>query len=244
MLEEAGAEAEAEIRGGEGPSVLVTASRKWHPGVVGLIAARLKDRFGRPAFAIAFQPNGIGAGSGRSVAGVDLGHAVRLAVERGILVKGGGHAMAAGLTVEESRLGELRAFLAEALGPSARGAREAEGVLIDAALTARGATAELIDLIDRAGPFGSAHAEPIVVLPSHQLVYAEIAGNGHIRLSLSSGDGASIKAMAFRAADTRLGRSLLASRGRVLHVAGTLSVDQWQGRRQPTLRVLDAAEPG
>ena len=101
MLEEATAEAAAEIGDGEGPSVLVTASERWHPGVVGLIASRLKDRFHRPAVAIALQPNGVGSGSGRSVAGVDLGHAVRRAVERGILVKGGGHAMAAGLTVEK-----------------------------------------------------------------------------------------------------------------------------------------------
>ena len=187
-------------------------ARDWHPGVVGLIAARLKERFGRPAFAIAFQPNGIGSGSGRSLAGVDLGHAVRLAVERGILVKGGGHAMAAGLTVAQSRLGELRAFLLSALGPAVDNVPESGGLPIDAALTARGATADLIDFVERAGPFGAGHPEPIFALPSHQLVYVEAVGNGHIRLSLAGGDGANLKAIAFRAAETRLGRALIAAR--------------------------------
>ena len=118
MLEEAIAEADAEIGAGGGPAVLITASPRWHPGVVGLIASRLKDRFRRPAIAIAFFANGLGTGSGRSIAGVDLGHAVRTAVERGILIKGGGHAMAAGLTIEQSRLGDLRAFLDRSAGRS------------------------------------------------------------------------------------------------------------------------------
>src|SRR5579871_3588644 len=134
MLAEACAEAEAEIGSGEGPAVLVTASRRWHPGVVGLIASRLKDRFHRPAVAIAFQPNGLGSGSGRSIAGVDLGHAIRAAVDRGLLLKGGGHALAAGLTIEEPRLGELRAYLEAALAGSVHHSAEAEGLPVDAAL--------------------------------------------------------------------------------------------------------------
>jgi single-stranded-DNA-specific exonuclease len=244
MLEEALAEADAEIGAGEGPAVLVTGSTRWHPGVVGLIAARLKERFHRPAIAIAFLPNGVGTGSGRSVPGVDLGHAVRTAVERGILLKGGGHAMAAGLTVEQARLGDLRAFLEDALGPAARDAREADdGIPIDAALTARGATPELIDLIARVGPYGAGHAEPIFAFPSHRIVYAGVVGSGHVRLSLASADGTTLKAIAFRAAETPLGRALLSARGRALHFAGMLSLDQWQGRRQPSLRVIDAAEP-
>jgi single-stranded-DNA-specific exonuclease len=245
MLDEACAEAEAEIGAGDGPAVLVTASRRWHPGVVGLIASRLKDRFQRPAIAIAFQPNGLGSGSGRSVAGVDLGHAVRTAVERGLLVKGGGHALAAGLTVEEARLGELRAYLDEALGGAVHSGVEAEGLPIDAALSARGATVEMIEAIARAGPFGTAHPEPFFVLPSHRIAYAEATGNGsgHLRLTLASGDGATIKAMAFRAAGTALGQALLAARGQFLHVAGTLSIDDWQGRRLPVFRLVDAAVP-
>ncbi len=240
MLEEACAEAEAEIGQGAGPPVLVTASDRWHPGVVGLIASRLKDRFSRPAIAIAIQVNGTGAGSGRSVAGVDIGRVVRLAVERGILVKGGGHAMAAGLTVEPNRLGELRGFLAEHMAAGG-GAFELGALSIDAALTATGATTDLVGLVERAGPFGSGHAEPVFAFPSHRIAYAESVRNGHVRLSLKATDGAAVKAMAFRAADTELGRALLDARGRTLHVAGTLSTDRWQGRSQPSLRIVDAA---
>ena len=244
MLEEAIAEAAAEIGDGEGPSVLLTASERWHAGVVGLIASRLKDRFHRPAIAIAFQPNGVGSGSGRSVAGVDLGHAIRRAVDRGILVKGGGHAMAAGLTIEKPRLGELRAFLEESLRRAVSSSEEADGLAVDAALTAQGATIGLIELLDRAGPFGSGNAEPVFAFPAHQVSYVEENGNGHVRLTLRGAEGTTLKATAFRAGGTELGQALLASRGRGVHVAGTLSINSWQGRRQPALRVIDVAEAG
>jgi single-stranded-DNA-specific exonuclease len=243
MLAEAMAEADAETGAGEGPPVLVTASPRWHPGVVGLIASRLKDRYQRPAIAIGFTPNGIGAGSGRSIVGIDLGHAIRAAVERGILVKGGGHAMAAGLTVEQSRLGDLRAFLQDTLGAKVRAAADPGGIVIDAALSARGATVELIEALDRAGPFGAGHPEPVFAFPAHRIAFADVVGNGHVRLTLASGDGATLRAIAFRGAGSPLGDALLAARGRSLHVAGTLSIDQYQQRRQSNLRVVDAAEP-
>ncbi len=242
MVEEAVAEAEAEIGAGEGPSVIVTAGPRWHPGVVGLIASRLKERFQRPAVAIAFRANGIGVGSGRSIPGVDLGHAVRTAVERGILIKGGGHAMAAGLTVEMPRLGELRAFLEGSLRAGVL-AHDGHQLDIDAALSARGATVDLIETVEKAGPFGAGHPEPVFVFPNHRLAYADLVGSGHLRLTLASADGAMVKAMAFRAADSPLGDALQKARGQLLHVAGTLSVDTWQERRQVALRVLDAAEP-
>ncbi len=222
ILEEATAEADAEVATGEGPAVIVTASDRSHPGVVGLVAARLKERFRRPAIAIAFQPNGLGAGSGRSIVGVDLGHAVRTAVERGILVKGGGHAMAAGLTIERSRLGELRAFLEDFLGAKVRAAGEGGRLLIDAALGARGASVELIEMVERAGPFGSGHPEPVFAFPNHQIAFADTVGNGHIRLTLAGGDGTTVRAVNFRGAGSALGEALLARRGRPLHVAGTL----------------------
>ncbi len=243
MVEEATAEAEAEIGEGAGPSVIVSGSERWHGGVVGLVAARLKERFHRPAIAIAFQPNGLGTGSGRSIAGVDLGRAVRAALDRGILLKGGGHAMAAGLTVEKSRLGDLRAFLIEALSEKVQKGREDNGLAVDAAMTARGATADVIDLVERAGPYGTGHPEPVFAFPAHRIAYAETVGNGHVRLSVSTGEGTKLKAIAFRAAGTPLGNALLAARGRPLHVAGVLTVDQWQARRQPSLRLIDAAEP-
>ncbi len=242
MVEEAVAEAAAEIGDGEGPPVVVTGSPTWHAGVVGLIAARLKERFQRPAIAIAFLPNGVGTGSARSIVGVDLGHAIRKAVEKGILIKGGGHAMAAGLTVQRERVGELRAFLNEVLrGPVE--AHDEAGVAIDAALSARGATIDMIEGFERAGPFGSGHPEPIFALPAHRIGFADVVGNGHVRVNLVAADGASLKGMAFRSADAPLGQALLAARGRNLHVAGTLSIEQWQDRRQPAFRLVDAAEP-
>lgn len=243
MLEEAVAEAEAEIGAGEGPAVLVTANPRWHPGIVGLIASRLKDRFRRPAFAIALLPNGTGTGSGRSVPGVDLGALVRSAVAEGLLVKGGGHAMAAGLTIDPARLIDFRAFLEARAGQASRAARQERLLEIDGALTARAAVPELVDAIERAGPFGAGNAEPVFALPAHRVVYAETVGNGHVRATVSTGD-TKLKAIAFRAADTDLGRALLANRGLPLHLAGTLGVDHWQGRRQASFRILDAAEPG
>ncbi len=242
-LEEAFAEADAEIGGGEGPAVLVTANRDWHPGVVGLVASRLKDRYQRPAVAIAPSANGTGTGSGRSVAGVDLGLAVRNAVEAGILAKGGGHAMAAGLTVDQARLGDLRAYLEQALGDKVRAATGHRGLAIDAALSARGANLALIAAVDKAGPFGAGNAEPVYAFPAHRIDYADTVGNGHVRLTLAANDGGTIKAVAFRAAGAPLGEALLAARGRNLHVAGALSIDHYQGRRTPSLRVIDAAVP-
>ncbi|HWJ72527.1 MAG TPA: single-stranded-DNA-specific exonuclease RecJ [Kaistia sp.] len=242
MLEQALAEAEVEIGSSDGPAVLVTADEHWHPGIVGLIAARLKERFQRPAFAIAMMPNGLGTGSGRSVPGVDLGALVRAAVGEGLLVKGGGHAMAAGITVEKARLGDFRAFLEARAAAASRAARSASSLLVDGALTARAATPDFIDQIERAGPFGAGHAEPIFAFPAHRIGYVETVGNGHVRVQLSGGDQ-NLRAIAFRAADSDLGRLLLESRGRPLHVAGVLGLDHWQGRRQASLRILDAAEP-
>jgi single-stranded-DNA-specific exonuclease len=243
-LAEAVAEAEAMVGGGEGPAVLITQSAEWHPGVVGLIAARLKERFRRPAFAVALGPDGQGTGSGRSVPGIDLGHAVRTAVDAGLLVAGGGHAMAAGITVRQERIADLGMFFEQELGVAVRAAAADRRLVIDAALTARGATAELVDLLEKAGPYGAGHPEPVFALPAQRIGYVEVVGNGHVRASMMTGDGASLKAIAFRSADTPLGMKLLESRGLPLHVAGTLSADEWQGRRRPSLRILDVAEAG
>jgi single-stranded-DNA-specific exonuclease len=237
-------EAEADIGGGEGPAVVVCAGDNWHPGVVGLVASRLKDRFDRPAFAVALSEHtGLGTGSGRSIHGVDLGAAVRSAVEEGILVKGGGHAMAAGLTVESGRLGDLRAFLEDRLGASVAERRRDRSLKIDGALMAPGASVELIEALEQAGPYGSGHPTPIFAFPAHRIDYAEIVGSGHIRCSLRADIGARLKAIVFRAADTDLGRMLLQNKGQPLHVAGTLGIDYWGGTAKPQLRILDAAKP-
>lgn len=243
-VEEACATAEAEIGGGEGPPVLVLASANWHPGVVGLVAARLRERFERPSFAIALNPDGTGTGSGRSMPGVDLGSAVIEAVETGLLAKGGGHAMAAGVSLRPGELGTFRAFLAERLGSSVRAARAASALKIDAALTARGASLDLLHGIERAGPFGSGNPSPVFAFPAHRARYPQIVGKGgHISFSLTSDDGARLKAIAFRAAGTALGDILMRDVEQPLHFAGSLSLDHYQGREQVQFRLLDIARP-
>jgi len=243
-VEEACAAAEAEIGGGEGPPVLVLASANWHPGVVGLVAARLRERFERPSFAIALNPDGTGTGSGRSMPGVDLGSAVIEAVETGLLAKGGGHAMAAGVSLRPGELGTFRAFLAERLGTSVRAARAASALKIDAALTARGASLDLLHGIERAGPFGSGNPSPVFAFPAHRARYPQIVGKGgHISFSLTSDDGARLKAVAFRAAGTALGDTLMRDGEQPLHFAGSLSLDHYQGREQVQFRLLDIARP-
>ncbi|GAJ97028.1 single-stranded-DNA-specific exonuclease RecJ [Agrobacterium rhizogenes] len=242
MLQEAEAEALAEYGNGDGASVIVTARENWHPGIVGLIASRLKDKFRRPAFAIAFDPMGKGTGSGRSINGFDMGRMVRAAVDAGLLVKGGGHAMAAGLTVERGNLGKLRAFFTEKAERQVPGLVANETLKIDGALGASGATVDLIDQLETAGPYGSGHPQPIFALPSHRLRDSRLVGQSHIKITLEAQDGGRLDGIAFRAAETPLGELLMSSRGSQVHVAGTLGADHWQGNRRVQLRVTDAAK--
>jgi len=239
------AQAEAEAMAALGiedkGAVVVTAAEGWHPGVVGLVAARLKEKFGRPAFAIALEPGGIGTGSGRSIVGVDIGRAVRRAVVEGLLVKGGGHAMAAGVTLRKGALAPLRAFLESALGPDVDVARRANGLMIDGAVSAGAANLDLVAMIERAGPFGSGNPEPTIVLPAHTLTYAEEVGQAHVRARLRAADGSTVNAIAFRAAGQKLGAALLNSRGRQVHAAGSFAIDRWQGEERVQFRLTDVA---
>ena len=200
QMAEAQAEAEALASLGleDKGSVIVTASEGWHPGVVGLVASRLKEKFSRPAFAIALEPGGIGTGSGRSIGGVDLGKAVRQAVHDGLLLKGGGHAMAAGVTLRKERLAEFRAYMESALAHDVAQSRHVNELFIDGAVSARAVTPELAATLNRAGPFGSGNPEPVIALPSHQLVYADEVGQAHLRVRFKSGDGAIVNGIAFR----------------------------------------------
>jgi single-stranded-DNA-specific exonuclease len=238
---QAEAEAMAALGIEEKGAVVVTAAEGWHPGVVGLVAARLKEKFGRPAFAIALEPGGIGTGSGRSIPGVDIGRAVRRAVAEGLLEKGGGHAMAAGVTVHKSALAQLRAFLEATLAADVAIARRANGLLIDGAVSASAANAELVAMIERAGPFGSGNPEPVIALPAHTIVYAEEAGQAHIRVRCKSADGGYVNAIAFRAGGQKLGAALLQNRGRQVHAAGSFAFDRWQGEERVQFRLTDIA---
>ncbi|MEM7302016.1 MAG: single-stranded-DNA-specific exonuclease RecJ [Pseudomonadota bacterium] len=242
MREEAISEAESEIGKGEGPAVLVTESEHWHAGVVGLLASRLKDRFRRPAFAISFDGRGVGTGSGRSVAGVDLGAAVREAVDEGLLEKGGGHVMAVGITIKREKLGAFRAFLETMLGEDVREQQRDQVQKIDGALTARGANHSLYELVEQAGPYGAGHAQPIFALPNHTIEYSTVVGKQHVKATISAGDGARLDAIAFRAVGTPLGEALLSGQGNVFHFAGSLSANFWQGRTRMQLRIVDMAQ--
>jgi single-stranded-DNA-specific exonuclease len=238
---QAEAEAMAALGIEEKGAVVVTAAEGWHPGVVGLVAARLKEKFGRPAFAIALEPGGIGTGSGRSIPGVDLGRAVRRAVAEGLIEKGGGHAMAAGVTVRKSALAPLRAFLDTTLAADVEVARRSNGLLIDGAVSAAAATTDLVDMIERAGPFGSGNPEPVIALPAHTIVHVEEVGQAHMRVRLKSTDGAGVNAIAFRAAGQKLGAALLQNRGRQVHAAGSFVLDRWQGEERVQFRLTDIA---
>jgi single-stranded-DNA-specific exonuclease len=238
---QAEAEAMAALGVEEKGAVVVTAAEGWHPGVVGLVAARLKERFGRPAFAIAFEPGGMGTGSGRSIAGIDLGRAVRQAVSAGLLLKGGGHAMAAGVTLRRDALGAFRAYLEDTLAPAVEAARREDALLIDGAVTAAAANGDLMATIARAGPFGAYNPEPVIALPAHTVAYAEEVGQAHMRARLRAGDGSTIDTIAFRAVGQKLGSALAQSRGRSVHAAGTLCLDRWNGVERVQLRLVDLA---
>jgi len=239
-LAQAEAEALAALGLEEKGAVIVTAAEGWHPGVVGLVAARLKERFGRPAFAIALEPGGTGTGSGRSIPGVDLGRSVRRAVQEGLLLKGGGHAMAAGVTLKKDLLGSFRAFIEDALAGPVESARRDSALLFDGAVAAGAFNFSLADLLARAGPFGAGNPEPLLALPAHTLAYVDPAGDSHIRARFRSGDGKIVNAIAFHAMEP-LGKILLDSRGRALHAAGHIAVDRWQGEERVQLRLVDVA---
>jgi single-stranded-DNA-specific exonuclease len=238
---QAEAEAMASLGIEEKGAVVVTAQEGWHPGVVGLVAARLKERYGRPAFAIALEPGGTGTGSGRSIAGVDLGRAVRQAVNDGLLIKGGGHAMAAGVTLQKGALGAFRAFLEETLAASVEVSRRDSALKIDGAVSAGGVTPALCEMLSKAGPYGAGNPEPVLALPAHTLAYVDPVGENHVRARFKSGDGKFVNAIAFRVVGTPLGKALIDNRGRQMHAAGYLTVDRWQGEERVQMRLIDVA---
>jgi single-stranded-DNA-specific exonuclease len=222
------------------PSVLVVESDGWHVGVIGIVASRLVERYGRPTFVIGLDGE-TGKGSGRSVRGVDLGAAVLAARQAGLLVNGGGHAMAAGLTVARSALPDLAKFLDERIAPQLGAAPALRELGIDAALAPAAATQELVELIERAGPFGAGNAMPRFVLPSVRVSYAQTVGEGHVRCTLVGEQRGRVEAIAFRAGQSALGPALLDMARPILHVAGSLRIDRYNGRASVRLQIDDAA---
>ncbi|HEU4825530.1 MAG TPA: single-stranded-DNA-specific exonuclease RecJ [Dongiaceae bacterium] len=231
---------QADAQAADNPHLLFLAGAGWHPGVIGIVAGRLKERYQRPVCVIALE-DGLGKASGRSVAGLHLGQAVIAAREAGLVLKGGGHAMAAGFEAREDRLGALHAFIAARFKDDLDGTPLMPTLLIDGALQARAASPDLIASLERLAPFGAGNAEPRFVFPAQRVMAADVVGTHHVRCTLAGADGGRLKAIAFRAAGEQLGRALLASRGAALHIAGRLKLDNWQGRAQVQLQIEDAA---
>ena len=239
------AQAIDQVESGERNAPLVfVAGHGWHPGVIGIVASRLKERYNRPACVVAVA-DGIGKGSGRSVPGLALGPAIIAARQAGLLFNGGGHAMAAGFTVPEGQLAALRAFLVEraaaALGTDAL----MPELGIDGALAAVAASPELVEIVERLGPFGAGNAEPRFALPNLRVLRAEVVGAQHVRCVLGdAAGGGRLKAIAFRCLDSELGPALLQGQGATFHLAGHLRADNWQGRMGAQLMIDDAARAG
>lgn len=228
---------------GRPEGAVFVAGQGWHPGVIGIVANRLMEHYGLPAIVVALDETGEGKGSGRSVPGVDLGAAVIAARQAGVLREGGGHAMAAGLSVSSEDLGRARAFLQERLAKTVAASGYVPALGLDAMIDPRGASVELVQTLARLGPFGAGNAEPRFAIANASIVNAEVVGERHVRCFLGGADGVRLKGIAFRAVDGPLGRALLNNRGLPLHVAGKLRLDYWAGRNSLHFIVEDAAPP-
>ncbi len=244
MLEEAFALADTFLAANPTSPIILLGADGWHKGLVGLIASRVTERFHRPALAIAWEKSGEGTGSGRSIPSVDLGEAIRRAVHAGLLIKGGGHAMAAGFRLERGMRDRLLAFLTDRLAPAVAAATARHTLALDGALSAGGATIELMELLERAGPYGSGHPEPRFVFPAHRVSRIRLLKEAHLRCTLQAADGSRLEACAFRSSGTALGELFAAKDGLPLHVAGHLRRNSWNGRDSVELHIEDAADPG
>jgi single-stranded-DNA-specific exonuclease len=242
VIEEAVAVVETQTNIDPDSPVLVVAGEGWHPGVIGIVAGRLRERYRKPTVIIGLDPaTGIGKGSGRSQPGVNLGHAVQAAFEAGLLMSGGGHAMAAGLTVRGETVPELREFLCAALAEDQAAAMLVDAVEVDALITAGGATRGLLEDFQRLQPFGPGNVEPMFALADTRVEQMMALRGGHIRCQLVDAGGSKLRAVAWRAAETDLGRRLMAGGG--LHVVGRLKADDWNGRQGVELEIEDIADP-
>lgn len=242
-LDAAIAKVEKEIEAGLLDDGLVyVAGEGWHPGVIGIVASRLKDRYNRPACVVAYDGD-VGKGSGRSVRGVDMGVAVVAARQSGLLINGGGHPMAAGFTVSRDKEAEFRAFLSARIAADVGRDGIVSELGIDGCLQPRGAGVDFIQSLERLSPFGAGNARPRFVFPAVRILKADVVGRDHVRCFIGGEDGARIKAIAFRATEQPLGKLLLSSGGLALHIAGHLQRDRWQGRDEPQLIIEDAAKP-
>jgi len=243
MLEEAFARAEESVATAPDQPLIFLGADGWHKGLVGLVAGRIADRFHLPAFIMAYETDGTATGSARSLPSVDLGAVVRAATQEGLFLKGGGHAMAAGFALERAKEEAAHVFLCERLAQPVAEAIAVRQFAIDGALSARGATLELVNLLDRAGPYGPGCPQPRFVFPAHRVTRMRSVGQAHLRCTLQAADGGRIEACAFRVEGTALAELFAKREGMPLHVAGHLRRSVWQGRESVELMIEDAADP-
>jgi single-stranded-DNA-specific exonuclease len=236
ILEEATALAATQANA---PFLLVSGDG-WHPGVVGIVAGRLKERFAKPAFVAGFE-GGMGRGSARSIPGIDIGGIIRAAAEAGKIEYGGGHAMAAGFSLTTAQLDGFRKFVEEQFSGTGAALAAANDLYLDAVSSPAGANVALAEEIAQAGPFGAGNPEPLLALADVRVAFADVVGSSHVKLRLGGGGGAVLDAIAFRAVGTPLGDGLMASRGKPIHVVGRLRRDDWNGRVRVQLEIEDAA---
>ncbi|MCC3860551.1 single-stranded-DNA-specific exonuclease RecJ [Pseudemcibacter aquimaris] len=243
VLEDAMDQVTAKIGpGGVVPPVIIAAGNGWHPGVIGIVAGRLKEHFGRPTIVIAIDEHGDAKGSGRSIYGVDLGSAITAARQAEILTAGGGHAMAAGLSMRKEMLDDLEEFLTSRLKSKIDEAVATMSLKLDGALSLSAVDPTLVNQLDQIGPYGQGNAGPRFAFSDCFVSYVDIVGKDHVKCTLKGGDGSTVKAMAFRSADKPLGRFLIDSRGKAIKIAGTIRNNHWNGRTSAEIFIDDASE--
>ncbi len=243
LQEEALSQVDAAFQSRPDAALAIAQGDEWHKGLIGLVAARLTERFATPSLAISWDKEGQGSGSARSIQGVDIGAAIRSAVGAGLLLRGGGHAMAAGFTLAKENAGAFFNHVEETLLASVMQASTDAHLKIDGALMASSATMDLMAQLDKAGPYGAGNPQPRFAFPAHRCKFAKIVGERHVRCSLIASDGARMDAIAFNTAETDVGKLLIESRGLPLHVAGHLRRSDWGGRQKIELHIEDVANP-
>lgn len=235
-------QAEAMCSGQQNQAVAILSAKGWHPGVIGIVAGRIKEKLGRPAIIIAEDDDGIGKGSGRSISGVDLGAAIIAAKDHGLLIAGGGHAMAAGITVDASKIEALSEFLNDRLADVVGSAQAGKALLLDAVLSPKGVNPVFVEAMEGAGPYGMGWPAPRIAAGPVRIIKCDIVGKDHVRMVVAGDDGGSIKTIAFRAAESDLGQALLhAPKGRKLWIAGRAKIDDWGSRPAAEIHLEDAA---
>ena len=243
LQEDALSQADAAFQDRPEAILAIAEGEGWHKGLIGLVAARLAERFSKPSLAVSWDKDGSGSGSARSIRGADIGAAIHSAVDGGLAERGGGHAMAAGFTVARENAGAFYEHLDKTLRSQVMLASAEANLKVDGALMASSATKELMAQLDKAGPFGAGNPQPRFAFAAHHCKFAKIVGERHVRCSLTASDGTRIDAIAFNSAETEVGKLLLDSRGLPLHVVGHLRRSDWGGREKIELHIEDVADP-